>query len=101
MSKNGFNPVFQGGRHGCDIVVSDRQLAVVRVAVHDGSRSQEHRLLGYAALPFHTLRSGVRAVLLQDSHGAILPFSRLLVLLEDGGMVPMPRAQGGGTHVCV
>ena len=101
VSKNGFNPVFQGGRHGCDIVVSDRQLAVVRVAIYDGSRSQEHLLLGYAALPYHTLRPGVRTVLLQDSHGARLPFSRLLVLLEDGGMVPMPRTQGGGKHVFV
>jgi len=90
VSKNGFNPVW-GGRDGCEIVVSDRQLAVVRVAIYDGSRRQEHLLLGYAALPCHTLRPGVRTVLLQDSHGARLPFSRLLVLLKDGGVVPMPQ----------
>ena len=90
VSKNGFNPVWSG-RDGCEIVVSDRQLAVVRVAIYDGSRRQEHLLLGYAALPCHTLRPGVRTVLLQDSHGARLPFSRLLVLLKDGGVVPMPQ----------
>ena len=92
VRKNGLNPVW-GGRHGCDIVVSDRQLAVVRLAIYDGSKRQEHRLLGYAALPCHTLRPGVRTVLLQDSHGACLPFSRLLVLLEDGGMVPIPHVK--------
>ena len=95
VSKNGFNPVWSG-QHGCEIVVSDRQLAVVRIAVYDGSRRQEHRLLGYAALPCHTLRPGVRTVLLQDSHGARLPFSRLLVLLEEGGTVPMPQPPKGG-----
>ena len=95
VCKNGFNPVW-GGRDGCEIVVSDRQLAVVRVAVYDGSRRQEHRLLAYAALPCHTLRPGVRTVLLQDPHGARLPFSRLLVLLEDGGVVPMPQPPKSG-----
>jgi hypothetical protein len=97
VSKNGFNPVW-GGRDGCEIVVSDRQLAVVRVAVYDGSRRQEHRLLAYAALPCHTLRPGVRTVLLQDSHGARLPFSRLLVRLEDGGEVPMPQPPKSGNR---
>jgi hypothetical protein len=40
----------------------------------------------------------VRTVLLQDSHGARLPFSRLLVRLEDGGEVPMPQPPKSGNR---
>ena len=38
----------------------------------------------------HALRCGVRSVRLQDRNGACLPFSRLLVHLEDAGSCPTP-----------
>lgn len=84
----------------CEVMVSHLQLAVLRLAVYDGPRhgtgalqahhQPHHKLVAVATLPCSSLRCGVRCVRLLDVHGALLPFSRLLVHLEDAGATPLP-----------
>ena len=91
----------------CEVMVSHPQLAVLRLAVYDGQRHAtgalealggvqhhpHHKLVAFAALPCASLRRGVRCVRLLDAHGSLLPFSRLLVHLEDVGAAPLPASR--------